>query len=175
MLHIENVDANTFKMYGDIAAVPADIYPKSYEAKAVVVYGEVQPRITISHKDKNEKIAILKKFDEIEIDGVTFVTAGSVVIAFNSFVATAGTGTGTGTGVQLASYEIPVAEVTGSEDTFTMDEEVDTGAAYFAVVDGIVINKGANLSITNIGGFGTVVFGSNPDASVVIFIYYSPL
>lgn len=171
MLHIENIDANTFKMYGDIAAVPADIYPKNYEAKAVVVYGEAQPRITISHKEKNDKIAILKKFDEIEIDGVTFVTAESAVIAFNSFVAVAGTGTG----AQIASYEVPILEVTGSENTFTMDAGVDTASTYFAAVDGIVINKGTNLTITNVGGFGTAVFGSNPDASAVIFIYYSPL
>lgn len=90
MLHIENIDANTFKMYGDIAAVPADIYPKNYEAKAVVVYGEAQPRITISHRNRNEKIAILKRFDEIEIASATFASAQLAVQAFNVIVGIAG-------------------------------------------------------------------------------------
>jgi hypothetical protein len=78
-------------------------------------------------------------------------------------------------GSSLSTYAVPVEQVTGSEDTFTMDDEVDTSAAYFASVDGIMMNKGIEITITNVDSFGTAVFSANPEASASIVIYYSPL
>lgn len=88
MLLFENIDANTFRMLGSNDNLKISVFPKNYEAKAVIVPYEDEPRISISHIEKGTNLATLKKFDEISIGAATFTTAEDAVKAFNVMIKT---------------------------------------------------------------------------------------
>lgn len=87
MLHIESVNAETFRMYGNEGVTKSDFYPKEYQASAIRVPNETEPRISIKHLNLGDKIVNLRKVDEIELNSVVLTTAEAFVSAFNSMIA----------------------------------------------------------------------------------------
>ena len=88
MIYIENVDANTFKMHGENTDIPAETYPKDYEARSTRLSLDDEPLITVAHTQLGTRIVVLKSFDEIKIDSAAFETAQEAVVAFNTMMKT---------------------------------------------------------------------------------------
>ena len=86
MIYITSVDANTFRMHGDDLTVKPDLYPKEYEASAIKVPNETEPRVVIKHKGLGNEIVTIRDIRNLSIDGVVYATAELAVAAFNTMV-----------------------------------------------------------------------------------------
>lgn len=84
MIYIESVDANTFRMHGDDLTVKPDLYPKEYEASAIKVPNETEPRVVIKHGSLGNEIVTIRDIRALSIDGVVYATAELAVTAFNA-------------------------------------------------------------------------------------------
>lgn len=170
MLYIENVDASTFRMFGSNSAVPADVYPKNYEARATYSFNEAEPRITIAHKDTGVKIVTQKLFSDISIGSATFLTALSAVTAFNALMASAVGGSGFG-----AEYVIPAVEITGAQDTFTIPALINTDK-FIMAINGQFANTLADgiTSVTNGVADSEIIFDAVVPLGNVVVILYTP-
>lgn len=90
MLYIEDIDDNTFKMYGDVVSQEGErILPKlGVTAKAKEpAYNETTGRIGIWDGEKDIWLLAYKTVEEIDLDGTVYTTAEDFVAAFNIMVA----------------------------------------------------------------------------------------
>lgn len=90
MLYIEDIDDNTFKMYGDVVSQEGKrILPKlGVTAKAKEpAYNETTGRIGIWDSEKAIWLLAYKPVNEIDLGGTVHATADAFVVAFNIMVA----------------------------------------------------------------------------------------
>ena len=94
MLFIENIDANSFQMYGDIVQTEPRIYAKHFssicvEPVAFETVGRISIYSTISSPGKYYILqSELPK--NITLDGTVYATCAELAIAFNTLMSSGG-------------------------------------------------------------------------------------